>query len=198
MVAINTVVISDNNESTLLLSNILPSQGYRIVFEGEQVQALFSMTSLEKPDLIIVILKVTDIAIFEQLKIINEQFPMPIIIFTDDERDDAIENAIEVGVSAYIVDGFSEHRIVPILRTAGLRFSHNQKTQQALKDLKATLADRKVIDRAKGFIMQQRSCSEDEAYKLLRTSAMKQNLRLVVLAQNIINTATLLGAEELH
>jgi len=194
MPAINTIIISEDTQSSLLLKQVLPESDYKISFEGTLLQQLLATPDLVKPELIIVVLESTDLAILGQLKIIHQQFPMPIVIFTKDDRDEAIEHAIDVGVSAYIVDGLSKNRIVPIVRTACLRFEQHQKIQQELYELKTTLADRKIIDRAKGLIMQQRGCTEDEAYKLLRTSAMKQNLRLSVLAQNIINTADLLGS----
>jgi response regulator NasT len=73
-----------------------------------------------------------------------------------------------------------------------MRFKQNQSVQAELNNLRTTLADRKVIDRAKGMIMAQRACTEDEAYKLLRTTAMNQNIRLAALAQNIIDAAQLL------
>jgi len=193
MPAINTIIISDDTQSSLLLKQVLPESDYKIIFEGTLLQQLLATPDLTKPELIIVVLESTDLAILGQLKMIYEQFPMPIVIFTNDDRDEAIEHAINVGVSAYIVDGLSKNRIVPIVRTACLRFEQHQKIQKELYELKTSLADRKIIDRAKGLVMQQRQCTEDEAYKLLRTAAMKQNLRLSVLAQNIINTADLLG-----
>mgnify|MGYP000574218496 FL=1 len=193
MSSINTIIISDDTQSSLLLKQVLPESDYKIIFEGTLLQQLLATPDLTKPELIIVVLESTDLAILGQLKMIYEQFPMPIVIFTNDDRDEAIEHAINVGVSAYIVDGLSKNRIVPIVRTACLRFEQHQKIQKELYELKTSLADRKIIDRAKGLVMQQRQCTEDEAYKLLRTAAMKQNLRLSVLAQNIINTADLLG-----
>jgi len=190
---INTILISGNSDSSLLIRQALADSNYNIIFEGAVLQQLLASPDIVAPELIIVVLESTDLAALEQLKIIYQQFPMPIIIFTNDDRDEAIENAINVGVSAYIVDGMKKNRIAPIVRTACLRFKQHQKTQQELYELKTTLAERKIVDRAKGIVMQQRQCSEDEAYKLLRSAAMKQNLRLSVLAQNIINTADLLS-----
>jgi len=192
MSAVNTI-ISHDAKSSLLLKQVLAETDYKIIFEATVLQQLLASPDIVDPELIIVVSESTDLAILSQLKIIHQQFPMPIVIFTNDDSDEAIEHALEVGVSAYIVDGLSKKRILPIVRTACLRFKQHQKIQQELYELKTSLADRKVIDRAKGLIMQQRKCSEDEAYKLLRTAAMKQNLRLAVLAQNIINTADLLG-----
>jgi response regulator NasT len=189
---INTIVISEQPDVTSKLSATLADTDYKIIFEGSTLQELLSLNWQVEPDLIIAVLKTSDTQVLSKFKVINEQFPLPIVIFTHDDRDDAIEQAIQAGVSAYIVDGFREDRVLPILRTAIARFRQYQSMQKHIKELKTSLADRKVIDKAKGLIMEQRNCTEDEAYRLLRTSAMNQNMRLAQLAQNILATASLL------
>jgi response regulator NasT len=189
---INTIVISEQPDVSAKLNTTLAETDYKVIFEGSTLQELLSLNWEVEPDLIIAVLDTSDSQVLSKFKIINEQFPLPIVIFTHDDRDDAIEQAIQAGVSAYIVDGFREDRVLPILRTAIVRFRQYQSMQKHIKELKTSLADRKVIDRAKGLIMEQRNCSEDEAYRLLRTSAMNQNMRLAQLAQNILSTASLL------
>lgn len=194
---INTIVISEQPEVTLKLKQALDDSQYKIIFEGSTLQQLLSLKWTVEPELIIALMNTSDSQVLGKFKVINEQFPLPIVIFTHDDRDDAIEQAIEAGVSAYIVDGFREDRVQPILRTAIVRFRQYQDMQKHIKELKTSLADRKIIDRAKGLIMEQRHCSEDEAYRLLRTSAMNQNMRLAQLAQNILATASLLEPKKL-
>ena len=195
MKAKNTIIISPLSSAKSLLKKALPKQDYTIVFEGDDLQQLIANSSTIKPDLIVIALQSSKAGVLGQLKIINDQYPLPIVVFTKDDQDDAIERAIEAGVSAYIVDGLIEHRILPIIRTALARFKQNQSMQQEMDELRSNLADRKIIDRAKGLIMAQRLCTEDEAYKLLRSSAMNQNIRLADLAQNIISTASLLDTK---
>jgi response regulator NasT len=188
----NTILISDSSESNDILENVLLENEYKLIYNGTSLKHLLMQETLNEPELIIINVDRPEHGMIDQLKVINQQYPLPIVIFTKDDRDEAIGHAIQAGVSAYVVDGLSESRIVPILRTAMLRFEQHQSVQQELAELKTTLADRKVIDRAKGLIMAQRSCTEDEAYKLMRSTAMNQNIRLAALAQNIIDTAKLL------
>lgn len=195
MSAKNTVIISPSSSARSLIKGALPEQNYTIVFEGDDLPQLISSSEQMNPDLIVIALKSSAQNVLDQLKTINEQYPLPIIVFTDDDHDEAIDRAIESGVSAYIVDGLLAHRIQPIVRTALVRFKQNQSMQRQVDELRSSLADRKVIDRAKGIIMAQRLCTEDEAYKLLRTSAMNQNIRLADLAQNIISTTSLLATK---
>jgi len=189
---LNTVVISDTPDMTQLLKSVLVSSSYKVIFESHDLSQPLKAQWLIEPDLMIVIMEKTNISMLKQLKIINQQYPLPMVIFTQEDVEDGVELAIEAGINAYIVDGMTPNRILPILKTACVRFTKQQETQKQIEDLRTSLADRKIIDRAKGLIMEQRNCSENEAYTMLRTSAMKQNLRMAVLSQNIIESALLL------
>ncbi len=192
--AINTVIVSESAESLALLKNVLKQSNYEIIFCGFSVPALLADSELGQPDLIVISINKPDALLIQQLKTINEQYPLPIVVFTKSDSDNAIEQFIEAGVSAYIVDGLSQHRVLAILKTATARFQQNLRIHEEITALKSNLADRKIIDRAKGIIMAQRQCSEQEAYTLLRTNAMTQNTRLAALAKNIVDTASLLTA----
>jgi response regulator NasT len=193
---VNTIVISEEATKAASLSKALDNSEYNIIFEGCNIQQLLSIKMEAEPELIVAILETTDSDVLAKFKVIIEQFPLPIVIFTHDHREDAIEQAIEAGISAYIVDGYREERVLPVLKMGIVRFKQYQSMLKKVEELQTSLADRKVIDRAKGLIMQQRNCSEDEAYKLLRTSAMNQNMRLAKLAENIVSTANLLGSKK--
>lgn len=193
--SINTIVISDTPQATKLLKSVLAPSDYKVVFESNDLTQQLKASWMIEPDLIIVAMDKTDFTILGQLKTIYEQFPLPMVVFTQDDIDEGIEFAVEAGVNAYIVDGLKKNRVIPILKTACARFSKQQEAQKQIEQLRTSLADRKIIDRAKGLVMEQRNCSEDEAYKLLRTSAMKQNLRMAVLSKNIIDAATLLHSQ---
>ena len=189
---IQTVVISEFVGDLALFDAVLELSEYEIVYRGASIQDLLSMPTMSPPELIIVNINESDKKIVQQLKLINEQFPLPIVVFTKHDNDDAIDQFIDAGVSSYIVDGLSGHRVLSILKTAMVRFEQNLSIREELKSLRTNLADRKTIDKAKGIIMAQRQCSEDDAYTLLRTNAMSQNLRMAVLAKQIIETADLL------
>ncbi|PCJ29650.1 MAG: antitermination regulator [Gammaproteobacteria bacterium] len=189
----NAIIISSNLKARNVLSQALSNSPYKIILEGSSLEKVLSEMTSVMPDIIVLALESTDLSVLKHLQIILQQFPLPIVIFSDDGRNDVIAKAIDLGVSAYVVDGLDERRVESILTTAIFRFKQYQKVQQQVDDLKVNLADRKIIDRAKGLIMSQKQCSEDEAYKLLRSSAMKQNVRLATLSQNIIDTAALLA-----
>lgn len=187
----NTVIISETKASLALLQAVLKSSDYDVVFSGSSIQQLLADAGLRQPELIIINIDKPTTSLIKQLTVINQEYPLPIVVFTKNDSDDAIEKFIEAGVSAYVVDGLREDRVLAILRTAMARFQQQSSVQEELNSLKISLADRKIIERAKGIIMTQRQCSENEAYTLLRTNAMTQNIRLATLAKNIVDTVNL-------
>jgi response regulator NasT len=116
----------------------------------------------------------------------------PIVCFTDDNDKEKMHAAIEAGVSAYVVAGLSAERVKAVLDVAMARFEVEQKLRHELLETKSRLAERKVIERAKGLLMERHQCSEDEAYRKLRRLAMDKNLKLSELAQRILDVAGLL------
>jgi response regulator NasT len=100
---------------------------------------------------------------------------------------------VAAGVCAYIVEGLAPQRIRPILQVAMARFKHEQSLRAELQDARDELKDRKTIDRAKGILMQRQALSEKQAYDRLRKLAMDKGLKMVQIAQRMIDAAELLG-----
>ena len=117
----------------------------------------------------------------------------PIVLFTNDEDTRHVREAVAAGVCAYIVAGLDPARIRPILEVAMARFQHEQGLRRELADAKTELHERKVIDRAKGLLMQRQGLSEQGAYQKLRKAAMDKGLRLGEVAQRMLDAADLLG-----
>jgi response regulator NasT len=124
----------------------------------------------------------------------------PIVMFTNDHDSANARAAVSAGVSAYIVAGLSPERIGPILDIALARFQHEQAlrqelaaTRNELDELSAAVQNRKTIDQAKKLLMQRQKLSEDAAYAKLRKTAMDKNLKLVEVAQRMLDVADLLG-----
>jgi response regulator NasT len=117
----------------------------------------------------------------------------PIVMFTNDEDTTHVKDAVAAGVSAYIVAGLAPERIRPILEVAMARFQHEQELRRELADARSELNDRKLIDRAKGLLMQRQGLSEADAYGKMRKTAMDRGLKLGEVAQRILDVADLLG-----
>ncbi len=153
-----------------------------------------------QPDLIIVDAESEARDALEHVVMATRDARRPIVMFTNDHDPINARAAVAAGVSAYIVAGLQPERIRPILDVALARFQHEQSlrdelasARHELDELNTTLKDRKVIDRAKALLMQHQNLSEEAAYARLRKSAMDKNLKLVEVAQRMIDVSDLLG-----
>ena len=117
----------------------------------------------------------------------------PIVMFTSDEDTSHVHEAVAAGVTAYIVDGLAPERIRPILTVAIARFRHQEALLAELDSARGELQERKLIDRAKGLLMQRQGLTEAEAYAKLRKAAMNKGVKLADIAQQMIDMAELLG-----
>jgi response regulator NasT len=116
----------------------------------------------------------------------------PIAIFVDQSDSATVQAAIDAGVAAFIVDGLRKERVKAILDITISRFRALDRMRSDLDAAKSALQDRKVVDQAKGILMKQRNLSEEEAYGLLRRTAMSQNRKIGELARALVAAATLL------
>ena len=146
-----------------------------------------------QPDMIIVDAESEARDSLEHVVVATRDARRPIVLFTNDSDTTHIKDAVAAGVSAYIVAGLSPERIRPILEVAMARFEHEQGLRQELANAKTELQDRKVIDRAKGLLMQRQGLSEDAAFTKLRKAAMDKGLRMSEVAQRMLDAAELLG-----
>ena len=145
-----------------------------------------------QPDVVIIDLDLPDRDTIEQLRVATREMPRPIVMFVDQSEESVMRAAISAGVSAYIVDGLQPKRVKPILDVAVARFQAFEGLRRELEVARTSLADRKLIDRAKGIIMTMRGLSEEEAYAMLRNKAMKEQKKPSEIARSIITAAELL------
>lgn len=156
------------------------------VFLGERLDQL-------QPDLIILDAESEARDALEHVVLATRNARRPIVMFTNDSDTRHVKDALAAGVSAYIVAGLSAQRIRPILDVALARFEHEQALRQELADTKSELKDRKLIDRAKGLLMQRQGLSEQAAFQKMRKTAMDKGLKLAEVAQRMLDMVDLLG-----
>ena len=132
----------------------------------------------------------------ESVFALTRSLKRPIAMFVDRSDQQQIEDAVDAGVSAYVVDGLKKERVKPILDMAVSRFRAFSRMERELQDARSELQGRRTIDQAKRLLMQARGVSEDEAYHLMRRSAMDQNRKLSEIAQSIVSAASLLGSTD--
>lgn len=145
-----------------------------------------------KPDCIIIDCESPDRDTIENLRTVARHNPKPIVMFVEDGDSDKAREAVRAGVSAYIVDGLSASRVRPVIEVAIERFRMVDALHRELAKSREDLAARKLIEKAKGILMEKRSLSEGAAYEAIRSMAMNQGKQLKEVAQSIISVSSLL------
>ena len=171
----------------------LLENGYNIIAVLPADAFLDQRLAQLQPDMIIVDAESEARDALEHVVMATRQARRPIVLFTNDNDTRHVRDAVAAGVSAYIVAGLSPERIRPILDVAMARFEHEQGLRSELASAKTELQDRKVIERAKGLLMQRQNLDEPAAYAKLRKAAMDKGLRLGEVAQRMLDAADLLG-----
>ena len=185
-------IVDDDSSRAIILEKALEDAGYKVIAVLSSSDNLLMHIERESPDVIIVDLESPNRDSLESMRIVTQHNPKPIVMFTNDADDSMISEAINAGVSAYVVDGFNESRIKPIMNVAIARFREFQALRSELEKTKSTLEERKIIEKAKGIVLAQRQCNEDEAYKVLRQLSMDNNKRIINIAEQIVSITDVL------
>jgi response regulator NasT len=147
------------------------------------------------PDIVLMDLGNPSRDVLEEYFAVSRAVARPIAMFVDESDDESIAASIEAGVSAYVVDGLSAHRIRPLLDLAVRRFNAFARLQSDLAEAKGKLADRDAIDKAKRILMDSRGMPEHEAYAQMRSTAMAQGKRIADIADAVITAHQLMGGQ---
>ncbi|MYN26448.1 ANTAR domain-containing response regulator [Duganella levis] len=200
IVVVNTVIHDEGDEAlhaqaerARVLRIGLLEAGYDIVASLPPDMYLPERIAQLQPDMIIVDAESDARDVLEHIVIATRDERRPIVMFTEDQDPESMEAAVEAGVSAYIVAGLQGERIKPVLQVALAQFKREQKLLDELSDTKSKLAERKVIEKAKGLLMERQRFTEEQAYQKLRSMAMSKNLKLSEVAQRILDVEDLLG-----
>jgi response regulator NasT len=202
IVVVNTIIHAGDEDDASLLAQAeraralrigLLEAGYDIVASLPPDMYLPERIAQLQPDMIIVDAESDARDVLEHIVIATRDERRPIVMFTESDDTENMEAAMAAGVSAYIVAGLHSERIKPVLQVALARFKREQKLLDELSDTKSKLAERKIIERAKGLLMERQKFSEEQAYQKLRSMAMSKNLKLSEVAQRILDVEDLLG-----
>jgi len=186
------VIVDESPIRAAILEEGLREAGYTSVVRISEMQSLLARIYALDPDIIVIDLENPSRDILEQMFQVSRAVRRPIAMFVDQSDAASIQASVDAGVSAYIVDGLKKERIKPILDLCVFRFNAFAKLQDELDRTKSALEERKVIDRAKGILMKLKGLNEEEAYVLLRSTAMREKKKIGEIAQSILTASELL------
>jgi len=171
----------------------LAAAGYELVSIVDADLRLPDLIVSVQPDLLIIESEAAARDLVEHVCVSTQHAPRPIVLFTENNDPQRIRLSLAAGITAYIVDGLKPERVKPVLDVAYVRFQFEQQLRRELSDTRNKLAERKIVERAKGILMQQLHITEDDAYRRLRKLAMEKKLRIAEAAQRVIDVSAALG-----
>jgi response regulator NasT len=189
---LNVLVIDDSEQRAGEICAGLAVAGFQVAAMLSSVLDLSARVEALKPDIIIVSTDSPSRDTLEHLALMNRELPRPVVMFSRDRDSQVIRKAMKAGVSAYVVDGLNAERIQPVIEVAIARFEEYQELRKERDDAHQKLADRVLIDKAKGVLMKARGLDEAEAYAALRKLAMDRAQPLARVAANVVEMAQLL------
>jgi response regulator NasT len=186
------VVEQDRDRALLIVDGLRDAGDFDISVIAEET-ALARKIAERQPDIVLIDLANPSRDALEELALASGPLERPVAMFVDRSDDGLTKQAIEAGLSAYVVDGLRAERLKPVLDAAVARFHMVHRMRKELAATKRALEERKLIDRAKGILMKARGFDEDAAYALLRKTAMDQGRKVVDVAQALVTAAELLS-----
>ncbi|MBR9971009.1 ANTAR domain-containing protein [Magnetospirillum sp. J10] len=187
------IVVDDEADRASSVRHALEGAGFIVVATCATGADLPRKLAELAADVVIVDIDSPDRDTLEDMRRVTMEQRRPVVMFAQDGKPETIKAAINAGVAAYVVDGLKPDRVRPVIDVAIARFAQFQELRLELDKARTTLAERKLVEKAKGILMKRRKVDEDEAYRLMRRMSMDQKLRLIDIANKIIEAAELLG-----
>ena len=192
MESLRVMVAEDEALTRTILRARLEKLGHQVVAEAETGVQAVDMARTAKPDVAIMDIKMPEMDGIEAARQIVSERPCAILFLTAYSEDTLVEQAGETGALAYLLKPFRKEDLGPALDTAVRRFRQIQKQHTEITELKDALESRKMIDRAKGILMDRHGLTEDEAFKRIHFQARNQNKKMREIAESIITASNLM------
>ena len=191
-VPLRILIIDENRIRSAVIEEGLRDAGHGAVTTVHDVVCIARRIAEIEPDVIVIDLENPNRDMLESMFQLSRAVKRPIAMFVDRSDSASIEAAVEAGISAYVVDGLRKERVKPVIEMAISRFNAFARMARELEEARTELESRRLVDRAKGILMTSRGLSEQDAYALLRKTAMNQNRKIAEIAQSLITAADLL------
>jgi len=186
MSQIRIVIADDESIIRMDLKSLLEEMGFAVVGEAADGQKALELTRSLRPDVVIMDIKMPVMDGLDAAKIVSEEKISPVVLLTAYSQKDLVERAKEAGVFAYLVKPFQESDLMPAIEIAIARYLEQQDLEQTLGNLEQKLETRKLVDRAKGILMDRHKLSEADAFRRIQQQSMNQRRTMREIAEAIV------------
>ena len=185
------IVIADNESIIRMdLRELLMEAGHEVVAEAGDGRQAIDLARRHRPDLVIMDIKMPEMDGLTAAKVISDEKIAPVLLLTAYSQKEIVDKAKESGVLAYLVKPVKEENLFPTMEIAMSRFQEFMSLEQELEDLKTSLEARKLLDRAKGVLMDAHGLTESEAYRPIQQYSMAKRKSIKEVAQAIVAAAS--------
>jgi len=184
------IIIADNESIIRMdLKEMLEEAGHTVIAEAPNGAKAVDLVREHKPDLVIMDIQMPEMDGITAAKIISNEKLAPVLLLTAFSQKDIVEKAKDSGVLAYLVKPVKEVNLFPAMEIALSRFREFAELEQELENVKNSLATRKILDRAKGILMDTYHLSETEAYRRIQQYSMSKRATIKEVAEAIIGAS---------
>lgn len=180
------LVIDDHDPSRKNLTGALATGGYEVVGEGASGKTAVALVAATAPEIVLMAVGLHDVDGISTARKIMQTTPLPIVLLTSHYDTGTIERAKQAGVMGYLIKPLREGELNPAIELAISHFHEFAELQKQNENLKKTLEARKIIERAKGILMQRQGVSEAEAFSSIQKKSMDMRKSMAEIAQAII------------
>jgi AmiR/NasT family two-component response regulator len=187
---LKTLLAHNNPDQRAQLKTALTELGHEVVCDCDSCNELVSSVHSSPPDLIVTGADLADGDGIQTLVHLGDEYAIPAIVVTRRTSLEVVERAMLDHVMAYLIEPVEVREVKPTIHLVLKRFEEFEDLRKEVESLRGALNDRKVIERAKGLLMKQENIDEETAYKKLRRMATDGRIRLVEVAQAILDRET--------
>jgi len=181
------VIIADDESLIRMdLREMLTNLGYLVVGEVADGRSAVNQARELRPDVVIMDIKMPDMDGIEAAKVLTEERISPVVLLSAYSQRDLVQRAREAGVVAYLVKPYREEELSPAIEVALARFNEFKDLQKQVSDLQEALETRKLVDRAKGILMDKQGLNEAEAFRKIQKMSMDNRKPMKDVAEAII------------
>ena len=182
------LIAEDETIIRLDLRDVLERAGHEVCAEARDGEEAVALAQAEQPELAILDVKMPGLDGIEAARRILAEHPIPIVMLTAYGQEELVARAVEAGVFGYLVKPFRETDLLPAIQTARARHAELEAMRDEAESLSEALATRKVVERAKGILMEREGLSENDAFVRLRRASQSSGRPLRVVAEAVIAT----------
>ena len=183
---IRVVIAEDEAIIRLDLKEILEAEGYAVIGETSRGDEAIDLVRMLEPDLVVLDIKMPGMNGIDAAKVISDEGLAAVILLTAFSQQDLIQEASNAGVLAYLVKPFQRSDLVPAIELALGRFKEISDLKQETLMLRESLQTRKLVDRAKGLLIDSYGLKESDAYRYLQKKAMEDRTTMKAVAEDIL------------